>query len=51
VHRERGFEGKKSVPTKGTVDDIRMLSAMLHYCDAIYVDRQMHSILTDGRAG
>lgn len=43
-------EGRKNAPNIGMFNDIEMLSVLLPYCDAIFVDKDIHSILNFGPA-
>jgi hypothetical protein len=38
--------GRKRSPNKGMVNDIEMVSTLLPYCDAMFVDREMFGLLT-----
>ncbi|MGE4554853.1 MAG: hypothetical protein AB7D02_01845 [Candidatus Paceibacterota bacterium] len=38
--------GRKSPPNKGMVNDIEMVSTLLPYCDAMFVDSEMFGLLT-----
>lgn len=40
--------GRTSVPNIGMFNDINMVSTLLPFCDAIFVDKDMHSILNFG---
>lgn len=37
--------GRTAVPNIGMFNDVEMVSTLLPYCDAIFVDKDMHSIL------
>ncbi|TKJ34117.1 MAG: hypothetical protein CEE38_18810 [Planctomycetes bacterium B3_Pla] len=39
--------GQKSPPTKGMTNDIGMISSLLPYCDAIFIDNECHTYLTE----
>lgn len=39
--------GQKNPPNQGMVNDIRMVSALLPYCDAMFVDKECHSYLNE----
>jgi hypothetical protein len=38
--------GRKRPPNKGMVNDIEMVSTLLPYCDAMFVDKEMFGLLT-----
>ncbi|MGH2710543.1 MAG: hypothetical protein ACRDH9_04990 [Actinomycetota bacterium] len=42
----RARAGQKGV-SRGMTTDIRMLSVLLPYCDAVFVDRECHELLTE----
>lgn len=40
--------GKQKPPNAGTPNDIEMISTLLPYCDAIFIDKPMYAILSHG---
>ncbi|MGH2556805.1 MAG: hypothetical protein ACRDHO_13955 [Actinomycetota bacterium] len=42
----RARAGQKGV-SRGMTNDVRMLSTLLPYCDAVFVDRECHALLTE----
>lgn len=40
--------GKQQPPNAGTPNDIEMISTLLPYCDAIFIDKPMYAILSHG---
>lgn len=42
-------EGRKKPPNEGTATDVDMISSLLPYCDAIFVDKENDSLLSDNR--
>jgi len=40
--------GRKKAPNVGMFTDIEMVSTLMPYCDAIFIDKDMHSILNFG---
>lgn len=45
---QAGTGGRTNAPNIGMVNDIQMVSTLLPYCDAMFVDRDMHSLLNFG---
>lgn len=45
---QAGTGGRATAPNIGMVNDIEMVSTLLPYCDAMFVDRDMHSLLNFG---
>lgn len=43
----RAGGGQKELPSRGMVSDLRMLSALLPYCDAVLIDNQCRSLLEE----
>jgi hypothetical protein len=43
----RANGGRKQLPTRGMVNDLRMISAFLPYCDAMLVDDECRSLLNE----
>ena len=39
--------GQKRLPTKGFHNDVRFIETFLPYCDAMFLDKEMHGILDD----
>ena len=39
--------GQTRPPTRGTVEDVRMISALLPYCDAMFIDNECRAYLTE----
>jgi hypothetical protein len=39
--------GMKKPPNQGTFNDIRVISTVLPYCDAVFIDRDMHNYLRE----
>lgn len=37
--------GKKKIPGSGIANDISMVSTILPYCDAIFIDREVHGLI------
>ncbi len=43
----RAASGQKKASGRGMETDIRMVSVLLPYCDAMFVDREMHALLSE----
>jgi len=43
----KAASGQKSPPTKGMTNDIAMISSLLPYCDAIFIDNECHTYLNE----
>lgn len=43
----KGGSGQKSPPDRGTTNDLNMLSLLLPYCDAMFIDNQCRSSLEE----
>jgi hypothetical protein len=39
--------GQKELPSEGTITDVEMISTLLPYCDAMFIDKQCHSLLSE----
>lgn len=46
--RQAAKGGRKRAPSRGVVNDIRLLSTVLPYCDALFIDSEMHGLLLEG---
>lgn len=44
----RAAAGQKRPPSQGMVNDINMVSTLLPYCDAMFVDKEVHTLLHEG---
>ena len=44
----RAATGQKRVPDRGTPNDLKLISAYLPYCDAMFVDKEFAQILSEG---
>ncbi len=44
----KAAHGQKAVPNKGTFADVHAISSLLPYCDALFVDNAMATILNEG---
>lgn len=45
---QAGTGGRTTAPNIGMVNDIEMVSSLLPYCDAMFIDKDMHSLLNFG---
>jgi hypothetical protein len=43
----KAASGQKRPPTKGMTNDIGMISSLLPYCDAIFIDNECHTFLNE----
>ncbi|MCH8970226.1 MAG: hypothetical protein IIA66_14045 [Planctomycetes bacterium] len=43
----RAASGQKRTPNRGMVNDIRMVSTVLPYCDAMFVDNEIRNLLSE----
>ena len=43
----RAVSGQKRVPSRGTPNDIKFISAYLPYCDAMFIDREFAQLLSE----
>lgn len=43
----KAASGQKRPPTRSMLEDIRMLSVLLPYCDAMFVDKECHAYLRE----
>ncbi len=43
----KAASGQKQPPSQGMMSDIRMLSVLLPYCDAMFIDNQCRGLLTE----
>lgn len=43
----KAASGQKSPPTKGMTNDIAIISSVLPYCDAIFIDNECHTYLNE----
>lgn len=43
----RAASGQKRPPSRGMITDINMVSLVLPYCDAVFLDREMDSLLSE----
>jgi hypothetical protein len=48
IAHQAAHGGRKEPPNKGMASDIDMISTLLPYCDAIFIDREMFSLLNHG---
>ncbi len=44
----RAAAGQKRPPSQGMANDINMVATMLPYCDAMFVDKEIHGLLQEG---
>lgn len=49
IAHQAAHGSRKRPPNVGMVNDISMVSTLLPYCDAIFVDNEMHSLLKQGQ--
>lgn len=47
VARKAATGGKKTLPNQGMAIDIRMISVLLPYCHAMFIDRECHGYLNE----
>jgi len=43
----RAASGQKRVPSRGTPNDIDLISAYLPYCDALFIDNEFAQLLSE----
>lgn len=43
----RAAAGQRRPPNRGMINDIQMVSVLMPYCDAIVVDKELHSLLCE----
>lgn len=43
----KAASGKKEFPTKGIVNDIKTISSLAPYCDAMFIDKECHTYLNE----
>ena len=43
----RAASGRKKPPSRGFLQDIQIISTLLPYCDAIFLDKECHSIIEE----
>lgn len=48
IVRQAATGGRKKAPSRGVVNDIKLISTVLPYCDALFIDREMHGLLLEG---
>lgn len=41
----KAASGQKKPPTRGAVNDVKSISALSPYCDAMFIDKEFHSLL------
>ena len=47
IARRAAHGGQKKPPNQGTSNDIDVISTLMPYCDAIFIDKECHSILNE----
>jgi hypothetical protein len=48
IRHQAAHGGRKTPPNIGTANDIEMIESLLPYCDAMFIDREMASLLNYG---
>lgn len=48
IAHQAAYGGRKKPPDRGMVSDIDMISTLLPYCDAMFIDREMFELLRHG---
>lgn len=44
---KKAYQGQKKIPDQGTKYDIELISCYLPYCNAMFLDKKMHSLLQE----
>jgi len=47
IARRAAHGGQKKPPNQGTANDIEVISTLMPYCDAMFIDKECHSILNE----
>jgi len=47
IVRQAASGGRKRAPSRGVVNDIKLLSTVIPYCDGLFIDREMHNLLLE----
>jgi hypothetical protein len=43
----KAASGQRRLPTRGVVNDLRVISSLLPYCDVMFIDNEMRALLNE----